>query len=168
MRLMGYLNGMQIKSAKERFWKHVTKKDGGCWLWIGAINHNGYGTYRDDEKRAVRAHRFSFQIANGEIPNGMRILHKCDVPNCVNPSHLFLGTDLDNVRDAQAKGRFKVAKVPIGMRHPSAKLTDSDVISMRKIHSDGKLGFRSLSRLFGVSKVAAKNAILRKTWKHVA
>lgn len=77
----------------------------GCWIWTGAINGGGYGSmcYRG---RRDGAHRFSWEYHNGQsIPEGMRVLHKCDMPSCVNPEHLFLGTQSDNQIDAQTKGR---------------------------------------------------------------
>jgi hypothetical protein len=97
----------------ERFWKHVRKTDG-CWEWEGNIHSKGYGRMEFNLKRVevgkekiirVRAHRLSWQLNVGEIPNGIGVLHKCDNRKCVRPEHLFLGTDKDNYEDAIAKGR---------------------------------------------------------------
>lgn len=91
---------------KERFWKKV-KKTSSCWIWIGTFSHR-YGQFhisRGGKWRPVRAHRFSWEITNGKIPIGKYILHCCDNPPCVNPKHLFLGTQLENMRDRFSKRR---------------------------------------------------------------
>jgi hypothetical protein len=84
----------------QKFMRHVSKDVSGCWLWIGVIHKYGYGKYCGKS-----AHRLSWLYFRGEIPEGMSICHHCDVRNCVNPDHLFVGTQGDNVRDAWAKGR---------------------------------------------------------------
>jgi hypothetical protein len=76
----------------------------GCFLWAGATNRDGYGAFGIG-KRTVRAHRLAFEHERGPIPAGLKVLHRCDTPQCVNPEHLFVGTDLDNQRDMIAKGR---------------------------------------------------------------
>lgn len=86
----------------DRFFKHVDKTDA-CWLWIGAKSR-GYGYFRVFGK-SVRAHHFSWETRYGKIPEKLCVLHKCDVPACVNPDHLFLGTQIDNIRDRDQKGR---------------------------------------------------------------
>lgn len=92
-------------AAAPRFTKHVEKTES-CWLWRGAVDTAGYGDcwFRG---RTTGAHRVSWQIFRGEIPDGLFVLHKCDNPICVNPDHLFLGTHSDNMQDASAKGRLK-------------------------------------------------------------
>lgn len=90
-----------------RFWKFVQKGDG-CWLWTAYTNPQGYGciqTFVDGKRKHVRAHRLSYVIANGPITDGMQVCHTCDVPSCVNPAHLWLGSNMDNVLDRIAKGR---------------------------------------------------------------
>ena len=86
----------------KRFWSKVKKTDA-CWLWTGTINHK-YGAIRI-AYRAWRAHRVAWVIANGNIPKGMNVLHRCDNPPCVNPKHLFLGSQRDNLIDCIRKGR---------------------------------------------------------------
>lgn len=85
--------------APERFWARVDKS-GCCWVWTGSCNNKGYGRF-DGEY----AHRFSWRLLSGPIPDGLNVLHRCDNPPCVRPDHLFLGTVSDNARDMWAKGR---------------------------------------------------------------
>ena len=89
---------------KEIFWNSVNKTNS-CWLWTGPISTNGYGLFCFNSK-ITRAHRFSFTISKGEIPKDKIICHKCDIPLCVNPDHLWLGTHADNTADKMKKGRF--------------------------------------------------------------
>ena len=98
-------------SIEERLWKKVIKTDS-CWIFNGATNGRRYGIiFNKDTKKPVRVHRISWEIHFGSIPIGMYVCHKCDNPLCVNPKHLFLGTQLDNMRDMIAKGRGrKLAK----------------------------------------------------------
>jgi hypothetical protein len=99
-------------TVQERFEsKYIPEPNSGCWLWMASCRPNGYGQFaKDARKRPGRkidyAHRVSWELFCGEIPEGVCVLHKCDMPNCVNPEHLFLGTDSDNVQDCIRKGRF--------------------------------------------------------------
>lgn len=90
----------------ERFHRHWTgEPNSGCWLWIGSIDGNGYGQITHERKR-LKASRVSWEIHYGKIPADLHVLHKCDVPCCVCPTHLWLGTRSDNIRDAVTKGRL--------------------------------------------------------------
>ncbi len=94
------------ESLEERFWRYVQKTDG-CWLWTASLSGkpgNAYGSLHNEGKME-KAHRISWTIHNGKIPEGIFVLHKCDNPVCINPSHLFLGTQFDNMRDMVSKGR---------------------------------------------------------------
>ena len=120
--------------------------------------------------KVVSAHRFSWEIHDGPIPDGMLVLHKCDVPSCVNPGHLFLGTYSDNMKDAANKGRLHMQKHPMlarenfknvfGDNHPSAKLTALDALKIR----DSKRSGWQLGRQYGLSKTAVNNIKAGKTW----
>ena len=89
--------------ASARFWAKVNKTDG-CWLWEGVTTPNGYGMFPvPGTRKSVSSHRFSWEQANGEIPQGLSVLHRCDVRACVNPEHLFLGTQMDNMIDMMKK-----------------------------------------------------------------
>jgi len=106
---MGYGNTHPRQPPEVRFFWHV-KKTKTCWIWTGAIlqgKQNGYGVFNGG-----RAHRWSYEYHIGPIPEGMKVLHKCDVRSCVNPSHLWLGTDLDNARDRVRKGRNNTIRGP--------------------------------------------------------
>ena len=96
------------RSLKERFWEKVDKT-GNCWIWTAACMTNGYGQIWDGSKDRG-AHRISWILHNGPIPNNLHVLHKCDNPPCVRPDHLFLGTPIDNMLDAKAKGRLNSTK----------------------------------------------------------
>lgn len=87
-----------------KFWSRVDKS-GACWLWTGPTLPNGYGRCTSPTQLDAYTHRFSWEMAHGAIPDGLCVLHRCDVRNCVNPAHLFLGTYADNNHDMRAKGR---------------------------------------------------------------
>lgn len=99
----------------------------GCWRWTGWLR-NGYGVIQVRRKRLI-AHRVSWEVHRGPIPAGLCVLHRCDNPACVNPEHLFLGTQADNNHDMATKGR---AKPPSGERHFRAKLTDAQVLEIAR------------------------------------
>lgn len=133
----------------ERFWAKVNKIDGGCWLWTGNLVR-GYGQIcvgrtADGKQQNVYAHRFSWEHFNGPIPDGLDCLHKCDTPPCVNPDHLFLGTDLENQRDASAKGRLHMPR--------SKKLTLTERLEIFHAPRDRKTS-RGLQDRYGISKSA--------------
>lgn len=98
--------GIKKKSLEERFWEKV-QKSSGCWLWMAAKANYGYGVINlGTGLGLVRAHRLSWAMHNGPVPEGREVCHRCDVPACVNPAHLFLGTHGDNMRDMVKKGRY--------------------------------------------------------------
>lgn len=94
----------------DRFWSKV-EKTVDCWLWVSNVHHNGYGLIalsRNGRKKQLwaRAHRVAWELTHGLIPAGQEVCHRCDVPRCVNPAHLFLGTHVENMADSMAKGRL--------------------------------------------------------------
>jgi hypothetical protein len=87
-----------------RFWLRVRRVNSGCWRWTGSLDSTGYGQVKRAGRR-ISAHRYAWEIARGPIAEGLAICHRCDDPRCVNPAHLFLGTQRDNIQDSVAKGR---------------------------------------------------------------
>ena len=137
-----------------------------CWLWKGGKIRSGYGSMRVDGVSWL-AHRVSYRLLIGDIPDGLHCLHRCDVPNCVRPSHLFLGTQSDNMVDMVAKGRGRQPLPPIGEQHRHAKLNRVDVYCVRQIVSQGIASQRRVARLFGVSPSAVEQIINNKRWRHL-
>lgn len=143
--------------AEARFKKYVDHSAGpnGCWIWTGSKSSTGYGHIKIN-RATVKAHRLSYMLAHGPIPDGLCVLHRCDVPLCVNPAHLFLGTNADNVRDRNAKGRAR----------GNAKLTVAAVRDIRSRFAEGASMVRLASE-YGVDRAAIRDAITGATWAHV-
>ena len=131
----------------------------GCWLWVACCFTRGlpYGEFWFEGK-PNHAHRVAWIIFRGSIPNGLCVLHRCDVPQCVNPSHLFLGTGADNARDCKAKNRQ--AK---GAHHGRAKLTEEQV---REIRTDGRTS-PAISADYGVASCTIRQIKSYRVWRHV-
>lgn len=128
---------------------------------MGSKNRDGYGNFTKNAK-SVGAHRISWEIHFGPIPNGQHVLHICDNPECTNPKHLRLGNHLENMRDMFKKNRRKHAT---GANNGLAKLNPSKVRKIRKLY--GKLNSYELADMFGVSRPSINAIINRHTWKHV-
>jgi HNH endonuclease len=156
----------KYRPIEDRFWPKVNKPDdNGCWLWCASLSHNGYGKIGGTGHRCSPkyAHRVSWELHFGPIPDAMLVLHKCDVPRCVNPSHLFLGTDADNMADKLAKGRGNNQQ---GQIHWRAKLTDADVVSIRRRRSSGEK-CEALGREYGISNQAISAIARHQRWAHL-
>ena len=164
-----------------------------CWEWAAGKVTDGYGCFWF-RKKQNNAQRVSWILINGNIPEKLYVLHRCDNRSCVNPSHLFLGTMLENIADRHSKGRSSYPKgdrkghvthpesVLRGDNHPSrlkpwtrprgsahgiSKLKEEDVIQMRLAYETGKETYNGLGRQYGVSGQTVKGIILRNFWKHV-
>lgn len=182
-------------TIEENFWRQVNKNGpvpshipnlGQCWVWTGGTLRHGYGSFHincgPDGLPHSASHRYSYVLAFGPIPEGLHVLHKCDNPPCVNPFHLFIGTQADNMRDMVAKQRAYVQRhkfygaengmvrhpesVLRGERNPHAKLTDELVTAMRKRAKSGE-SIRWLAAEHGLSISTARHAICASTWAHV-
>jgi HNH endonuclease len=152
----------RFETLDKRFWSKVEKKEG-CWEWTAARLLNGYGVVALG-KCMWLAHRASWLLHYGEIPQGMLVLHHCDNRGCVRPDHLFLGTNQDNVRDMLSKGRQIKAQPKLrGENHRDAKLTWKQVTEARRLHSQGR-SIHSLARQYAVSKPAMSAIIRHRTW----
>lgn len=145
----------------DRFWSKVDIKElEGCWNWKAAKNSSGRALF--DSKSAPRE---SYRRCFGEFPKELYVLHECDNPACVNPAHLFLGTQLDNVHDMIGKGRGSPAgdRPMRGEEHPFAKLTWDDVREIRKLSKSGVQGIE-LSKKFGVGPMQISRIIRNQAW----
>lgn len=155
--------------AENRFWAKVQKTDT-CWLWTGGLTSGGYGVIelRGTTRQSIATHRFSWELHFGSIPDGMQILHKCDVRSCVNPDHLFLGTQADNVHDCVTKGRNRAGISNMnGETNGNSKLTDEQAIAIRAEYATGQTSSIKLAAKYGVSKPTILRIIHRETWGHI-
>ncbi len=146
-------------SAVERFEARLNKT-ATCWLWTGAVIVHGYGNLRIRDDNTA-AHRMSWELAYGPVPEGLWVLHRCDVKLCVRPDHLFLGTHRDNMNDMKAKGRQAA-----GIRHPAAKLTIEAVLTIRCGAHDAAAR-AELAQINGVSVSTVKAIQNGRLWRHV-
>lgn len=155
-----------VEPTAQRFWSKVNKTDS-CWFWTARTNENGYGLFSvtvDGETVSWYAHRFAWHLTNGAIPEGLWVLHNCpggDNPSCVNPAHCYLGTLHDNVADAVAKGQL-----PCGESKVLARLTDADVITIRRDYDAGRR-IREMARHYGVSPSTISEVARRLRWRHL-
>jgi HNH endonuclease len=148
-----------------RFWPKVSPEPNtGCWLWAGAVNSAGYGKIGLPGDKTEDAHRVSWRLTRGD-PGAMSVLHKCDVPACVNPAHLFLGTQADNMQDMIAKGR-RTRSGCKGEDQPNAKLTESSVRSIRARYLAGEPA-KKLAAEFGIVPDYVSQLARRKAWRHI-
>lgn len=149
-----------VETEGERFERlTMPVPESGCLLWLGAVDKDGYGKAKVGGKD-VRAHRWSWLLHKGEITGGLHVLHRCDVPTCVNPEHLFLGTNVDNVKDKIAKGRDY--KLP-PQRKP--KLTEEQVAEIRRLR--GKVRQIDLAAMFGVHHSQISRIQTGAFWRHL-
>lgn len=169
-----------------RFWKTVNKNGpvpehapdlGPCWVWMGGRKADdfGYGQFMVRGKN-LRAHRFAFALAGESLPEDRFLCHRCDRPECVRPDHLFVGTQLDNMRDAIAKDRHssgprhgsvtKPEAVPHGVQHWHARLDPEKVREIRQL-SDAGVMQREIARRFGIARTTVSQIVLRHSWKDV-
>ena len=162
----------RLTPVSERFERRFTPEPNtGCWLWTGHALWSGYGQFRvspNSTDTHKLAHRVSWELYRGEIPDRLFVCHTCDVRCCVNPQHLFLGTAKDNTQDAVKEKRMglRIKRPDMGMKgtaHPKAKLTDEQVRAIRK--AQGRLV--DLAAQFGVSIAVISKVRLRQLWRHI-
>jgi len=173
----------KVIPLSQRFWNKVDKSAGpeACWFWTGTTGSSGYGHLRNRYGRkpnVLMAHRISYELVNGPIPNGLECCHRCDNRACVNPAHLFLGTHKENMEDAARKGRARAPKGEANGAnlHPethckgegmwSAKLT-RDQVRVIRIEAQEGLSYAKLGRKYGISDVQIRRIVKRLAWKHI-
>ena len=177
----------------DRFMRKVERVPGiDCWLWIGATKLSGYGNF-SFRGRTIGAHVAAYSIFRGNVPQGAVVCHRCDNPSCVNPDHLFIGSQSENMNDMRRKGRaaivnFHGEKNPmygrshtdetkaklrkakagrfVGSKHPRASITESDVLSIRAMRSGG-MKVKDIAVAIGASFDTVANIVRGKTWSHV-
>lgn len=161
------------------FWDKVDRSGGddSCWIWLGSVMKNGYGTYRGGKYKSL-AHRHAWIITNGSIPSvKILVCHKCDVRLCCNPEHMFLGSHKENTMDAMSKGRIATGKRCGAHTHPesrpkgsavyNAKLKEQDAVDIRELYASGDYTYFELSDKFGVCFQVIGAIVKRKIWKHI-
>lgn len=148
--------------AEARFWAKVDKVPSGCWEWTGYVTpepDGGYGQFGISSGNMVRAHRVAWIIERGPLGKGQCVCHRCDNRRCVNPDHLFIGTQADNTKDRCVKGRSAA-----GSRHGKTKLHEDDVVMIRSMRRAGATR-RELADAFGVGWSCIKGIETGRTWK---
>jgi len=147
------------QDINERFWSKVSIKDKySCWEWTSGLDRYGYGEFwSNDRQTSIQSHRVSWTLINGDIPDKLFVLHKCDNRKCVNPDHLFLGTQLDNMKDMESKGRRANGK---------SKLSEMNILEIRELSSLGVTG-KVLSKEYGVLPSCISKIIKKQTWSYL-
>lgn len=163
------MSGKAKDTPINRFWKYVKKSDD-CWNWIGPLSNRGYGRFFIGSRpgNSWLAHRFSWAVHYGNIPSGLFVCHHCDNPGCVNPKHLFVGTQFDNMSDAAKKGHLPQQRYPwlfAGERNGRSKLTEKDVREIRRLSAIQ--GQRPIADQFGISRSLVRHIQAWRNWTHV-
>ena len=153
-----------MKTLLERFEeKYIPLTESGCWIWLASGLKQGYGRINVNGKK-VLAHRLSYQLYKGAVSSKICVLHKYDIPSCVNPDHLYLGTQADNMIDCAEKGRH--SKVD-GSKNPASKLTEKDIPVIRQRLKNGETQL-TIAKDYGINRSKISSIKLGCTWGHVA
>lgn len=153
-----------MDKVQERFEAKFIKSESSCWNWVAYKKKNGYGQFWFEGYMRL-AHRVSYQLYVGEITDNLQVLHKCDNPACVRPSHLFLGTIADNMHDCVNKGRNRYM-VHSGEKHGSAILTEDEVKTIREMWANGARQV-DLAKQFGVSQPTISGIVHYRSWAKI-
>ena len=172
-----------MKTLAERFIeKTIPVPFSGCWIWMGALSSKGYGSIRISKKTYI-ASRVSFVIYKGTIPNGLCILHSCDIPSCVNPDHLRLGTHFENIQDMISKKRdvwsnfskknnlkilfSKMRKGKnLGSNNSNAKFSEENILKIRSLRKEG-INQTQIAKMFCTTQNRISEIVNRKTWRNI-
>jgi hypothetical protein len=172
-----HLNLANVSGIEARFYAKVDISQGldGCWIWTGAIAKGGYGSFGINGTSQL-AHRVAWTLHDGDHLRDLCVLHRCDNRRCVNPAHLFIGTQADNIADMVQKKRHTRGKSHIwsrnlkraqGENNGRAKLTEQDVNAIRQQYAHGNISLKQLGRNYGVSATTIKSIVTRKIWRNV-
>lgn len=141
-------------NTEEKFWSLINKShESECWIWLGGVNNKGYGQFRLNG-RLYMSHRLAYSLSKSEIPRGLFLCHKCDTPKCCNPSHMFIGTQSDNMIDRVVKNR-----------QPNLVLTPEIVKEIRRLSASYMPG--QISKKLNISLTLVKKVFYNESWKHV-
>lgn len=166
MGMLGAIAKWSKQTYEQRFWGRVdVKSEDECWVWLRGLSNRGYGKVTKDGK-CTGAHRVSYEISKGKIPDGLCVLHKCDNPACVNPHHLFLGTLSDNIQDSIKKGRFRKGYHPSeyrprGYAYPHGfpvKLTPEIIDQIKSLTQNGERQI-DIAKKFGIDQSTVSRVI---------
>lgn len=174
----GYIKGQPVRfiaghhnrlrhprPIEDRFWEKVDKRDPDeCWEWTAAKGTRGYGELANKPNPPIAAHRLSYIIAHGSIPEGMDVCHSCDNPACCNPAHLWLGTHRDNMHDMYLKNRRKAIS---GEQHRDAKFTNEQIRHIREMYKSGQYRLCELTRMFDISRTSMTKILKGLTYKNI-
>ncbi len=155
------------ESLRSRFFAKTIKAESGCFIWTGAVQRHGYGAFKIGYEK-IDAHVASWRIANGgqPVPVGQLVMHKCDCRMCVNPEHLQIGTQSQNMKHAHENGRGDDFKCE-GEQQGNAKLTAEIVAFIRLWYGTTKTSFRRIAKKFNVSESCVRQAYYGRSWKCV-
>lgn len=162
---------MFSSTAHQRFWKYLDRRgDDECWAWKSAHSTHGYGILSDTRLTCLYAHRLAYQLLVGPIPDDLHVLHTCDNRGCLNPKHLFLGTQVDNNKDRHMKGRSSrgeaLSLLSRGERNGWSKLTDVEVTSIRSDAARG-VSIQAQMQKYNLSHGCIWGIRKYKSWKHL-
>lgn len=147
------------RNIETRLWSNVIKTNDGCWEWQGAVgSKNGYGVITIGKGKTTSVHRLAHELVNGEIPDGLSVLHRCNNRICINPEHLYVGTHNDNMRDMADSNNLK------GENNPKAILTESQVVEIKSAIKSRMITYQNLADKYGVTRQAIKDIALGRTW----
>lgn len=169
-----------MSSIKEKFLSRVSIDETGCWLWAAGKTGQGYGAFAIDGRNRP-AHRVSFELFKGKIPEGIFVCHKCDIPACVNPDHLFLGTHQDNMDDRSKKGRTpplpnthsnqewnlkRIRSMPKGADNTATRYTDEQVLQVHELRKTG-IGPKPISEALGLPEMFVQDIIYGRARRYL-
>jgi hypothetical protein len=155
---------MKARPAKDRFFDKVKKSSKNeCWEWQGGLYSNGYGQFYKKPMK-ITAHRFAYELQYGQISKNLVVCHKCDNRKCVNPYHLFAGTQSENLQDMIKKGR-QVISCKKGSNNSRANLTEDQVLEIRKLHKT--MLNQKLADKFNIPLSTLEKIVSKTTWKHI-